>query len=323
MSERRRLAERFAIAALAAVVTASAGCGADPPRVQVTALPGSAAGASPADVVRVQYGLRNLGGRPLVVDGVAPACGCRPVGAIPVELAPGASATLAVDCRAPETAGETMRELRLRTNDPASPSIPLRVTLRKPTPGPVPSSLYFGYVALGDSAARDLVVPSTTSAAHVAATAHAGLAVESLPPRPDGARGLRVRFTPTAPGVMHAILDVGGTAVPVTGVGYDRLIAYPAMLVRALAQGRNGARSVTLIAAGAEPLALGRVEYPPGLTGELKVVEPGRQWRLLIRGRAVSAADGTALIRLFDAAAAPLLVIPVAADDGALPAPTA
>jgi hypothetical protein len=316
MRGRRRHAERIAIVALA-VVTGS--CGGDPPRLQVTALPGSAGAAAERDVVRVRYELRNGGGGPLAIDGVSPACGCRAAGELPLVLAPGAAATLAVDCRAPERVGETVRELRLRTSDPTSPATTLRVTLRNPAPGLVPAALYFGYVALGDSAVRDVVVPSAVSTAEVTASSQAELAVETLPPRPDGARGIRVRFTPSAPGVARATLDVGGTALRVTGVGYDRLIPYPAEIATP-APGRSRPESIMLVAPGAEPIALGRVEYPAGLTGDLKVVRPGRQWRLLVRGRAATGTAAPALIRVYDASARALLAIPVGARTGDAPA---
>ena len=309
-------AEHSAIVALAVIVLAvGSGCdGDDPPRLQVTAVPGSISADGRADAaVRVRYQLRNAGGRTLLFDGVVPACGCRPSGEVPAELVPGAAATLDVECRAPESVGETIRELRLRSNDPTSPSTALRMTLRNPTPGPVPAALYLGYVAVGAAAVRDVVVPGAVVNGGAPAPERPDLAVEAAPPRPDGARAVRVRFAPRAAGVVRTTVNVGGVVVPVTAVAYDRVIAYPAEVALSSARGGAAAETVTLIAAGASPLALARVDYPPGMSGELRVVDPGRAWRLVLRGRPTRGGAESASVRLYDATgAAPIATIPLA-----------
>ena len=65
---------------------------------------------------------------------------------------------------------------------------------------------------------------------------------------------------------------------------------------------------------GADPLEITRVEYPPGLAGELRTITPGRQLRLALhtRGRAADDSQGAAVIRLHTSSSEePVLSIPV------------
>lgn len=270
----------------------------DPPRLKVSALPAAAAIAG-ATEVRVQ--LRNVGGRTLALDGLGRVCGCAPTAGLPATLAPGATAMLDLHCRAPRTSAATERELVVRTSDPSKPAVAIPLAL--PGVGTGPASLYFGYVAVGTSAVRDVVLSSPAPSAR---STDPSLAVEPLPPRPDGAAGVRVRFTPARAGVVRATLDLGPTegALPVVAVGHGDAIAVPAE-VRLPAAG-GALPSLTVYGVGSTPLAITGAELPGGMQGELRTIVPGRQLRLVLRrvpGAALAGgtihlrgADGTTLV---------------------------
>ncbi len=295
------------------LVALAGACGrSDPPRLKVTALPPDTQASTRPTGADARFQLRNIGGLPLALDGVVSACGCAATSRLPEALASGASAVLGVRCRAP-LGVPAVRELRLRSSDPGNPETPLRVTLAGVGAGPDPATLYFGYVALGAEEAREVVVPVATPAA-VSALAHAEFTIDTLPPRADGANRVRVRFTPRVPGITRATLDLGasGGPLPVTGVGYDRVMAFPAELRIPRATGAAGLPSIALVAAAGGRLALGRIDYPPGISGELRTVIPGKQARLVLRGRGgADVAPGAAIRIHADATGEPLLTIPV------------
>ncbi len=337
MSTRREHhAERWVVTVLVVLATA---CGrSEPARLEVSATTsdggasarstnGSAQPSMPADAVRVRYRLRNAGGRPLGIDAIAPACGCRPDSRLPESLGPGAAATLDVACRAPSDAGETIRELRLRTSDPISPVTTLRVALQRPAPGPAPAALYFGYVRIGESMVRDVVLPAAVNAESLVSP-RPELAAEVLPVRADGTHAVRVRFTPRAAGIVRTTLALGAAgALPVTAVGWDHVMAFPPEVALPEASGASSLPAVTLIGVDAAPLAIGRVDYPPGISGELRAVTPGRELRLVLRGRGAPGATGAGAIRLYGASGGePVLTIPVVGTTtttGLAPAPPA
>jgi hypothetical protein len=284
----------------------------DPPNLKTSLLPG----ARPTEI---RYQLRNVGGRPLALDGVAPICGCAAVTPLPEVLASGASTMLDVRCRAPRGDAAT-RELRIRTSDPGATETVLPITLPGAGVGPEPAALYLGYVRVGESVVRDVVLPAPIPVASLVAPVETGLAIEPMPARGDAPYGVRVRLTPSAPGVLRATIDLGPAGpLPVVAVVHAGILAFPAE-VRAPRRS-GGVPPITLVGLGDEPLAIARVDYPPGLGGELRTVSPGRQYRLVLRGRG-SGAPGP--ISLRNAAGAPLLVIPVVgADAGTSAAPPA
>lgn len=307
------------VAVLALVATLSAGCGGnETPRLKATALPASAPLAGVTDL-RVQ--LRNIGGRTLALDGVGRVCGCTAANDLPAALAPGASAMLDLRCRAPRSTPAVKREIVLRTSDPHEPVTVLSEPLPGIGPGPVPAAVYLGYVAVGGSAFRDVVLPSAVAIESLARLTDGALALEPMPSRADGARGVRVRFVPTRAGVVRATLDLGPGAgpLPVVAVGYDGVMAMPPE-VRLPTAGNGALPAITLVVTGDAPLAFGRVEYPAGIQGELRTVVPGKQARLALRARGSAAGSGT--IRVLGAdGATPLLTIPVrAAGDDRVPA---
>jgi hypothetical protein len=293
-------------AALLVLVGLASGCGrGDPPRLKASALPAAAAVAGATDV-RVQ--LRNVGGRALALDGVGRVCGCAPTAGLPTTLAPGAAAMLDLRCRAPRTTAATERELVVHTNDPSKPAAGIPLAL--PGVGPGPAPLYFGYVAVGTSAVRDVVLSGPLPSAR---STDPSFAVEPLPTRPDGAVGVRVRFTPARAGVVRATLDLGPTesALPVVAVGHGDAIAVPAE-VRLPAAG-GALPAISVVGVGPTPLAIIGAEFPAGMQGELRTIVAGRQLRLVLR-RAPGAplAGGTIHLRGADGTT-PVLAIPVLA----------
>lgn len=312
----RRVEHAAALAILAAL---AAGCGGnETPRLKATALPASAPLAGATDL-RVQ--LRNIGGRTLALDGVGRICDCTATNDLPAVLAPGASAMLDLRCRAPRSATAVTREIVLRTSDPHEPATVLSAPLPGIGPGAVPAAVYLGYVTVGGTAMRDVVLPSAVAIESLPRPTDGALTLEPMPSRADGARGVRVRFAPTRAGVVRASLDLGPGVgpLPVVAVGYDVVIATPPE-VRIPTAGNGALPAITVVVTGDAPLTIGRVEYPDGIQGELRTVVPGKQARLVIRARASAARNGA--IRILGAdGATPILTIPVrAAGDDRAPA---
>lgn len=295
---------RLARAAAIVLVAGSAACGSgEPARLVVRDV-----GAETRDArTHATFELRNDGGRPLVVDRVVPSCGCGPVSRLPEELAPGASARLDVECSGARLGGDDARELALRTSDPRSPETLLRVRLGRAAEALPPT--YLGYVAVGETFVRDVAL--APSSADVAPRKVGDVEIEPAPPGVDGARAIRVRFRPSAAGVVRAVVDLGSAGrMPITAVAYDGLLAVPPEVRVPRPSGASALPAVSLIAAGTEPFAIARVEYPPGLGGELRAIVPGRQYRLVLTGRGPLPADGA--IRVHGARTGdPVLAIPV------------
>jgi hypothetical protein len=185
------------------------------------------------------------------------------------------------------------------------------VALAGDSAGPDPSALYFGYVPIGKSALLDVVLPVAPSLDRIAAPAQAEVSLETMPTRADGAHGARVRFTPRVAGVVRTTIDLGpaGGALPVIGVGYASVVAFPAE-IRVPSSTGAGMPAITVMGFGDEPLAITHIDYPAGLAGELRTVLPGRQFRLVVRGRAD--VGGIPAIRLWgESGDDPILTIPV------------
>jgi hypothetical protein len=138
-------------------------------------------------------------------------------------------------------------------------------------------------------------------------------ALESLPDRPDGTHAVRVRFTPHAAGVVRTVLDLGaaGGTLPATAVAYAGVMAFPAEVRQQRPTGAAGLPTVTVVVRGAEPITIGRIDYPAGIAGDLRTVVSGKQFRLLLRGRAPASAGEQAIRFHRDGASEPFLVVPV------------
>jgi hypothetical protein len=296
---------RLVPAALGALAIA---CGAgDPPRLEVTALPRAESASS--GVVQAGFQIANVGGRELALDGAAPACGCRIVSPLPAALQPGATTSLAVRCRA-LGAEQASRAMHLWSSDPASPDTVIHVDVG-PVAATEPPALYFGYVAIGAVATRDVVLPPGTGATAAPPPADAAFTFETIAARPDGRAAVRVRYTPRNAGPAMTALDLGAdvSRLLVTGVGHGSVVAFPSAL-RLPSTGSGALPAITIKAIGEAPIDPPRIEYPPGLAGELRTVTTGRQFRLAVRARGPLAAGDAIRIHTPDAAS-PVLVIPV------------
>jgi len=304
------------LAALALALCAACD-GGDPPRLVVSTAPAtSVAAAAPIVTTRVQ--LQNLGGRALLLDGLVPACGCASTAGMPARLDPGARAFVDVACRLPPTGSATFRELRLRSSDPAAPDQALRVSLPAAKIGPDPATLYFGYVAIGSSAIRDVALPDAVAIDGLP-TPGPVFNYEPVPPRlAAGRSGLRVRFAPRGPGVVRATLDLGpaGT-IDAIGVGYANVLAYPAEVRVPSPAHAGNLPAITLIGIGTEPLDVTRIDYPAGLGGELRTVVPGHQFRLVLRARGGGTTAGDAIRLRTGDVEEPVVSIPVVRDQPA------
>lgn len=298
-------AARSARGLVALLVAASAACGSgEPPRLVVRDV-----GSETRDTrTRATFELRNEGGHPLAVDRVVPSCACGPVSRLPEELLPGSTARLDVECAGARLGGDDARELAIRTSDPRSPETLLRVRLGRAADA-LPAT-YLGYVAVGETLVRDVTL--APASADVVPRRSGDVEIEPVPPRADGTRAVRVRFRPSTPGVLRTVVDLGAAGrLPIAAVAYDGLLAVPPEVRLPRPSGASALPIVSLVAAGAEPFAIARIEYPPGLGGELRAIVPGRQYRLVLAARGPLSADG-AMIRVHGARDDdPVVAIPV------------
>lgn len=291
--------------AMACALLVFAGCArSEPPRLVL----GEPSVARESDAVVVRAEIANAGGSPLLVDRVTPGCGCRLAGAPPETLAAGARATLVLACRPAGTPNDAVHVVRVTASDPAEPEQAFVVTLPVLPAVTTPRALYFGHVRVGAAVTRDLVVTGGAKPASASS-------VVTIEPGPAPGT-YRVRFAPDAVGPWSGAIALGdGVApVPVVGVGVENLLAFPAEV----AVGAPGVRPpvVTLMNVGEVPLTITGVDYPPGLQGELKQVEPGREYRLTLRAAGAPLLTATVpsiRIRTDDAGS---LTIPVRRLDG-------
>lgn len=252
--------------------------------------------------------LRNDGGRALALRGARLDCGCRLLAPLPEQLAPGEGATLALRCRAERDAGTRARTVAVLSNDPGRPEAVADIAW--PASGAAEGpGLYFGYVALGASAVRDLVLRAGESEA-AAVGSDPALGFEPRPPRADGAHVLRVRFTPRAAGPVHATLTLGGGTREASGVGYRNLIALPAEIHVPSETTGGTPPAIALKALGATPVAITAVETPEGLSGEVQPPGSARELRVVLRARGPRRGGGAIVLRTSDPDE-PVITIPV------------
>jgi hypothetical protein len=95
----------------------------------------------------------------------------------------------------------------------------------------------------------------------------------------------------------------------VTGVGHGGVLAFPAA-VHIRSTGSGALPAITIKGIGDVPIDAPRVEYPEGLSGELRTVAPGRQFRLVLRTRG-PVGVGAAIRIHAGAPGEPVLVVPV------------
>lgn len=273
-----------------------------------------AAGNARGALARVE--IRNGGAQALLLHGVRLDCGCRLASPLPDMLAGGERATLVVRCHGDHGASAASHELRVSSNDGEHPETSVRFTLpRSEGVALEPAALYFGYVALGASASREVALPPTSdSGANGALVAgDPELQIEERPPRAEGRRVVRIRFTPRQAGPFHGALAFGGRAgaLPLSGVGYRTLLAFPAELTVPSELTAGASLAIALKNIGPSAVDVTMLEAPPGLGAELQTTTAGREFRLVLRTRGrVDAAGGVIRLRTSDESE-PVLTIPV------------
>jgi hypothetical protein len=277
-----------------------------------------AAGQSRTAVARVE--IRNAGAQDLLLHGVRLDCGCRLGSSLPDALAAGARAILVLLCRNGADATARPREIRLSSSDPARAEAVVRFTIPQLSRVAVePAMLYFGYVPVGSSAARELTLPAGSETEDAAGAdlplvaRDPELQIEQRPPRTDGRHVVRIRFTPRAAGPFRGALELrgGADAVPVSGVGYRSILAFPAELALPSELTAGAPAAIALKNVGAAPLEISAVDVPPGLAAELQTTTPGREFRLVVRARGRLDAEHAEIRLHTSAAEEPVVTIPV------------
>jgi hypothetical protein len=75
-----------------------------------------------------EFRLRNLGDELLVIERISKTCGCTEATARNSRLAPGATTPLLVQFTTPGTPGRVEEQVVLRSNDPETPSVVIRLS---------------------------------------------------------------------------------------------------------------------------------------------------------------------------------------------------
>jgi hypothetical protein len=239
---------------------------------------------------------------------------------LPDALAAGERATLVLLCANAADATARPREIGLSSSDPVRGEVVVRFAIPQPIRVAVePAALYFGYVSIGSSAVRELTLPARsetedTEGADLSPVARdPELQIEQRPPRADGRQVVRIRFAPRAPGPFRGALDLGGRAdtVPVSGVGYRNVLAFPAELALPSEVTAGAPPAIALKNVGAAPLEISAVDVPPDFAAEVQTTTPGREFRLVVRVHGRPAAEHAAIRLHTSDAEEPVVTIPV------------
>jgi hypothetical protein len=119
---------RGALVALALVLAAASSAEeARGPRIRVEPESFDFGKVLPKSMLRKEFRLRNLGDEPLVIDRISKSCGCTEAAADASTLGPGESTALSVTLRTPTAPGTIQNEVVVRSNDPATPSLEIRL----------------------------------------------------------------------------------------------------------------------------------------------------------------------------------------------------
>ena len=80
-----------------------------------------------AHVVQKEFVLRNIGRADLRIDSLVSSCGCTAVMSDTQTVKPGASTPLRVRLTAPEQAGRLQKSVLVKSNDPAQPTLEVKI----------------------------------------------------------------------------------------------------------------------------------------------------------------------------------------------------
>jgi len=84
--------------------------------------------ALPAKTLRKEFTLSNFGDAALVIENVSTTCGCTAALASDTKLAPGSSTVLRVTLETRSYSGKLERQVLVRSNDPKTPLLTVRVS---------------------------------------------------------------------------------------------------------------------------------------------------------------------------------------------------
>ncbi len=308
---------RLVLLALCVVALASA-CerNGGPPRLEVSPAEyvrgvESAPGGDARAGVGARFRIRNGGQGPLQLRALVSDCACHAAIVGPDVVGSNEEVTIAARCRPVPGAGDH-RQLRVHSNDPDHPTHTLAVRVAGGDPVARPAALSFGYVQVGREVAREILVPDAPPLVRLKSGADAFSLVPGAVGR-DGSRTYRVRFAPQRPGVSRAVLARGAGAVPiaVSGVGFEDLAAFPAE-VRTPSAVAEDLPQLFLKNVTGTPLEVTRIDYPPGIAGELQTIVAGEEFRVRLRsvGPPRNVSPGAILVHT-NASDAPSVVVPV------------
>jgi hypothetical protein len=90
--------------------------------------------ALPGKTLRKEFTLRNFGDAELVIEGVTTTCGCTAALTADTRVKPGGSTQLRVTLETRSHSGKLERQVLVRSNDPKTPLLPVRVSATVETP---------------------------------------------------------------------------------------------------------------------------------------------------------------------------------------------
>jgi hypothetical protein len=131
---RRRLAA-LAVASFLAVPLGADDKAAPAARIQVEPESFDFGKAQPGKTLRKEFTIRNFGDATLVIEGVSTTCGCTAALAAQDHVEPGGRTVLRVTFDTRTFSGKVERQVLVRSNDPKTPLLPVRVSA---TVEPVP-----------------------------------------------------------------------------------------------------------------------------------------------------------------------------------------
>lgn len=100
----------------------------------------------PEKTLRKEFTLRNFGEAELVIEGVSTTCGCTAAITAKTRLAPGDSTQLSVTLETRSYSGKLERQVLVRSNDPKTPLLSVRVSATVASSSSTPSSCAIGSV---------------------------------------------------------------------------------------------------------------------------------------------------------------------------------
>jgi hypothetical protein len=96
--------------------------------------------ALPGKTLRKEFALRNFGDAELVIEGVTTTCGCTAALTADSRVKPGGTTLLRVTLETRSYSGKLERQVLVRSNDPQTPLLPVKVSATVETPAARPAA---------------------------------------------------------------------------------------------------------------------------------------------------------------------------------------